>query len=488
MVGAVADTAGLHSELADTVRDPVRFCRTLLRTELWARQEDILRAIAVPHAKVAVKGCHASAKTHAAARAALWFLTRYADGIVVTTAPKEDQLELMLWKEIRSAIRHSRVKYPEPLTIGVKVSDENYIIGFVAKDAERFQGFHSGHLLFIIEEAPGVGAHIWEAIEGARAGGDVRVLALGNPTIASGPFYDAFTRERAAWTTISISAFDTPNLEGLTPEDIERMTSGEDERLTRNPVPYLASRAWVYEKWQSWGKIDHPLWHARVLGEFPPEAEGQLISLAWLERATNREARDEGGPVTAGVDVAGPGEDETSLVIRQGPRILAEHWWSIADPRGVVAAALLPYRQRLDAVNVDEVGIGYHLCTHLEDLRFPAVGVNVGERCADEANAERFVNLKAQLYWGLRERFQTGDMAGSLSEEAVTQLSGIRYDHDSRGRVRIESKEDARKRGVKSPDRAEALMLAFKSAPEATILATRPGPSRSRMDRAEMPR
>jgi hypothetical protein len=65
------------------------------------------------------------------------------------------------------------------------------------------------------------------------------------------------------------------------------------------------------------------------------------------------------------------------------------------------------------------------------------------------------------LYWGLRLRAQDGDLAGLTDERTIAQLAGIRYSHNSRGQVVIESKEDARKRGVRSPDRAEAVMLAF---------------------------
>jgi phage terminase large subunit len=91
------------------------------------------------------------------------------------------------------------------------------------------------------------------------------------------------------------------------------------------------------------------------------------------------------------------------------------------------------------------------------------VDVNVGEAPNDR---ERYVNLKAEYYWGLRQRFASGDVAANgvtaaLPAKAIAQLSSIRYEHDARGRVVIESKEDARKRGVKSPDWAECVMLLF---------------------------
>jgi hypothetical protein len=95
---------------------------------------------------------------------------------------------------------------------------------------------------------------------------------------------------------------------------------------------------------------------------------------------------------------------------------------------------------------------------HLSDLGYKTMGVNVGEA---PYNTERFANLKAELYWGLRERFQQRDICSELDERTIAQLSSIRYELTPRGQIAIESKEKMAKRGIKSPDRAEALMLAF---------------------------
>ncbi|HXR24425.1 MAG TPA: hypothetical protein VN742_03610, partial [Candidatus Binataceae bacterium] len=92
--------------------------------------------------------------------------------------------------------------------------------------------------------------------------------------------------------------------------------------------------------------------------------------------------------------------------------------------------------------------------------------VNVGEATV---SPDKFANLKAELYWKLRERFEAGEVAGLTDELTISQLASIRYKHNSRGQVVIESKEDARKRGVKSPDRAEALMLAYARTEPAVI-------------------
>lgn len=424
----------------------------MLRQDVWAQQEAILRSVA-QNRRTAVKACHASGKSFIAASAVLWWLSRYADGIVVTTAPTWTQVEKVLWGEIHKAVQRSRLAFPAPSKTELRLGPGNYAIGLSTNEGVRFQGFH-GRLLIVLDEAPGVAGDIWESIEGIRAGGDVHLLALGNPTIASGPFYDAFTANREGWATFTISAFDSPNLAGLS---LDELLALRDEELDVAPRPYLVTRRWVHEKHREWGP-GHPLWEARVLGQFPAQAEDALISLAWLEGAARRLGLDTGSPVTAGLDVAGPGEDETVLVIAEGTRIVAQHAWAQPDPRGEVVAKLAPYGDRLEAVSVDSVGIGYYVAKHLEDLGYPVQMINVGEATSDR---ERYRNLKAELFWALRQRFQDGDVAGLTDERTIGQLAGIRYRHNARGQIEIEPKEEARKRGVKSPDRAEAVMLAF---------------------------
>src|SRR5262249_12856341 len=151
---------------------------------------------------------------------------------------------------------------------------ERYAMGLSTNDGIRFQGFH-GNVLVILDEAPGVLPGIYEAIEGIRAGGNVHVLALGNPTISSGPFYDAFTTNLEGWEQTTISALEAPNLGGLSMEDLLALPESE---LYHNPWRQLTTRRWVREKYHEWGP-GHPLWDARVLGNFPAQSEDALVSL-----------------------------------------------------------------------------------------------------------------------------------------------------------------------------------------------------------------
>lgn len=479
-----------------SIVDPKMFFKTYLGVELWNTQAELLDAVNT-HPRVAVKSCHASSKTFSAGRLVLWFLARYQEAVVITTAPTWTQVEQLMWGEIHSALQRSKYPFVDKNGRRIQANLTEFKLGpkrlayglstAVTKQDEgvRIQGIHAENVLVIIDEAPGINPKILEAVEGARAGGNVRVLMLGNPTIASGPFHSAFVDERYGWKTFTIDGFSTPNFQDI-PGFIEKVdTDGKivgmtdeggnvvegsklwyllnlpDEELDNNICPYLITRRWVKEKYYEWGP-GHPSWQSRVRGQFPSQSSDALISLAWLEAQKIREdipekATDE---VVAGLDVAGPGEDETSLTVRRGPKIILHKQWPNEDPRGEVVAALNSYKNVLKAVNIDRVGIGEGMYQHLLDLKFPVNPIIAQERSNDP---ELYADLKSEYFWGLRLRLQQGDFCGLTDEKTIGQLAGIRYKQNSRGQTEIESKEDARKRGVKSPDRAESVMLAFAS-------------------------
>jgi hypothetical protein len=219
---------------AEILADPVGFTAGILGHDIWRIPAQILESVA-KNRRTAVKSCHASGKTFSSAEAVIWWITRYRDGIAVTTAPTWVQVQKLLWGEIRKALPTSRITYPTPLGTELKLAEGNYALGLSTNEGVRFQGFHAGHILFVLDEAPGVDVAIWEAIEGASAGGDVHILAIGNPVIASGPFHEAFHENRERWSTFTISAFDTPNLAGIsltyTNKDGHRVTLGSGRDL-----------------------------------------------------------------------------------------------------------------------------------------------------------------------------------------------------------------------------------------------------------------
>ena len=472
-----AAAPSLEAELADGIaEDPVFFARELLGHDLWTISEQVLRAISKPRARVAVRGCHSSSKTHGAAAAVLW--APYAGGIAITTAPTARQVNLMVWGEVHQQYPQSKVPLGGELlkTAVFRIAPDLFSIGISTDKGINFQGLHArkdGFMLIVLDEAPGVPPSVYDAIEGVRAGGDVRVLALGNPDVPSGPFYDAFTKDRSGWECFTIDAFASPNFEDeenpgryLTLEDLLALP---EHRIDYAPRPYLITRRFVLEKYGEWG-LASPLWASKVRGQFPDQAADSLISLAWIETAKRSEAEPAADDEwAAGIDVAGPGEDETVLGIRHGIRLVEQHAWAEQDPRGKVLEKLDPYQGRLKTINVDSIGQGYYFAKHLEDngWRGKVNYVNVGSAPTNAATTKptdrkmRYANLKAELYWSLRERFREGGIVGITDPLMISQLAGIRYGQTSTGKTEIESKDEARKRGVKSPDRAEMLMLCY---------------------------
>jgi len=392
----------------------------------------------------------------------------------LVTAPTLRQVKTF-FEEIAVARRQGRIAslLPEPSTTALKISDDRYITGASSSRGVNIHGLHSPKLIVIVDEAPGVSQDIWDALEGARAGGDVHVLELGNPVVPSGHFYDAFGRHRSIYHTISISAFDTPNLQHEIeprPLTLEELMELDDERLSYSPFPFLISRRWVRERYIVWGP-NHPQWHSRVLAEFPSEDPYACFPLLWIERAKRDATPEEERwasrcPIQVGIDVAGAGADETAATARAGGRILDQQAWTEADPRGAVLAWLKGLRTRfpelrLGLVVVDIVGIGYNFALHLADNGFGAhiYGMNAGARPIDP---NQFENQKAEAHFALRDYMREDSISGLEDAETIAQLSTIRYRENSRGRVEIESKEQRNQRGIPgSPDRAESLIMAF---------------------------
>ncbi len=153
-------------------------------------------------------------------------------------------------------------------------------------------------------------------------------------------------------------------------------------------------------------------------------------------------------------------------------RIIRMGAWRGEDTRGQVVNFLNEYRSRLSIVRVDAIGIGHNFGLHLRDCRFPVELINVGMPCESKPQwgendpVRRFVNLKASFYQALADAFEHDQVEGLSDEATIGQLAGLLTEVDSSGRMKIESKEDARKRGVPSPDRAEALMLALCRPPQ----------------------
>ena len=473
--------------LGKGIDDPVHFQTSWLNRKLWAKQREIARSVQA-NPLTAVKGCHASGKTFLAAGLPLHHLVKHKTGKVFTTAPTLRQVKAF-WSEVSLARRDGRIRalLPECTTTGLTVADDRYALGASSSAGVQIQGFHGTDVLLIADEAPGIDTDIWDAIEGIRAGGRVRLLMMGNPVVPSGKFFDAFTKERKIHNCISISAFDTPNLEGVT---IQRLMEMSEDELDVSPFPALITRRWVKERYQVWGE-NHPQFRSRVLAEFPDDDPYSLFSLAKIEAMkrdpTEAELRAvEGMDIQVGIDVAGPGHDETTMMARVGGILLGRWSWPDADSTGAVANVLtqLALRRdyRLGLVVCDIVGIGYYFAQHLAGLGIvshhqPVEFFGFVEQAVplNPNGFHQFKDQKAEASWSARDWVHGGFISihpeapglvrpngAKGDDELEAQMSSVRYRENSRGQIEIESKDERRRRGIPgSPDRMESFCMAF---------------------------
>lgn len=467
-------------------RYPENFSRQVLHVDPWEGAVKMLRAIAQPHARVVVRGCHASGKSHTAGSIILWAL---ACGFkVISTSGRWEQLRREIWGEVRGqaekmewmGLKGLSFLGSELFQTSIELSPEVFAVGWSQTEETKFQGIHGKRVLFLVDEANNFPAGLRRAIDGSRAGGDVRELHLGNPATPTGPFYEA--SRSPLWTSIRLDAFDNPNLKFVRCEkagvvgpgriiELEEMT---DEQLNRDPRPYLAGPRWVKEVLAEYGP-ESTTWRWKVRGEFPDQDVDALIMLSWLDAAACRPSLAKpDDDFEVGIDVAGPGEDEHVVAVRKGNHLHEVHHWkggempgSAGDIREVLASKTVGVIRRLEprpkVVRVDDIGEGAHLVTLLR-MALPGVrvvGVNVATRCRLDTDRAKFSNNKALAYWRLRQRFQAGEISGLVDGKLREQLGALRYD-EAGGRVRIESKDKMKARvQAGSPDRAEAVMLAF---------------------------
>ncbi len=458
------------------VVDPVQFASHILGVELWDHEIEIVRSIK-EHRRTAVKASHGIGKTFTLAVEALWWLARYPHGIVLTTSPTQRQVRTQLWFEIHRLARSARVPYPKLKTTELKFrGEDNYAIGFSTDRSANFQGYHGSHVLIIADEAPGLEAGVFDAIAGTMAGGKVHIAMAGNPTVPSGAFYDAFTKDRGLWNCFTLSAFDSPNLKGIDLDQLLAMDPTEGGPLDQNSVPYLVTKRWVYDQRQSWwhgSERNSPIWQSRVMAQFPDQAQNALFKQVWLERAakrTSNSVENNHGPLVAGVDVGGNYAETVVYICEAKPdrkRIIKMGAWRADDTLGLVVRFLVEFRERLSTVRVDEIGIGYNFGRDLRRERFPVELINVSLPCESRPDwgendpSRRFTNQRAMFYQNLADALERDQVDGLTDEITIGQLASVWYEIDSRGRLMIESKESARARGVPSPDRADALMLAL---------------------------
>ena len=462
----------------------MRFAGEVLGVRLWSKQREVLEALARER-RVAVKSGNGLGKDFTAAVAVLWYLYRHNPGIVLSTAPTFRQVRHVLWRQIRRLHRGaSDLLGGTLLDTRWELAEDRYALGLSADGADQFQGFHCENVLVVVDEAEGVDEEIYEAVEAVMTSENPRLLLIGNPTRTDGSFHRAFHEEAGIYRTFTISALESPNVK-----------AGEVK------IPGLVTAEWVKERRVAW-RENSDRYRSRVLGEFPRRGEDNLIAMKDIEAAVY-EGEDEftgikgmngmegmflgdgdisdgvgannysplrddpfgmflpevAGRVVIGVDVARFGSDRTVVLMRRGDTVVSIRTFSRIDTMATAGQVMVAVRERRpDAVNVDAIGIGAGLADRLREQGVPARDVNVAEQPRRDRTC---LNLRAEGYQSLARRFRDRRIRIPRDAELISELATLRYEYDSRGRLRMESKASMKKRGVGSPDKADALMLAF---------------------------
>ena len=443
---------------------PALFAKDVLDVRLWWKQKEVLEALAI-NRRVAVKSGNGLGKGFCASVAVLWFLHSHDPAIVLSTAPTFRQVRHVLWRQIRRLHRPvAGVLGGKMLDTRWELADDRYAMGLSAESADQFQGFHSDNMLIVVDEAEGVSDEIYEGIEAVMTSSEPRLLLIGNPTTVSGAFRRAFYEERKLYYPITISALESPNV------DVDK-----DEN--QKPWPGLTTAKWVDERKETWG-VDNPIYRARVLGEFPDQGEDTLFNLTQIEQATQLVLSESTGPgshagadvieggnnpadaeVVLAVDVARFGSDRSVILRRRGNRVEEIRTFQKLDTMeltGWVIAAIKEFSP--NRVVIDEIGVGAGVVDRLKEEGHAVRGVNVARRARED---NTFANLRGEGFWRLRDLFATGGISIPADNQLIGELAALRYSYDSRGRILMESKEAMRRRGLPSPDKADALMLAF---------------------------
>jgi len=421
--------------ITDWYHDPYRFVTEALGAVPTEQQERVLREVS-PGSHISIRSGHGVGKTALLSWTILWFMCTRADARIPCTASTHSQLRDILWPEIAKWLGklpldfQNCIEWQVERIIWIERKNTWFAVARTARkeNPEALQGFHGENLLFCIDECSGVPSSVFEVAEGALTKSNVISIMTGNPTRLSGEFYRSHHQSRHMWKTFHFSS-----------EDSALVSSDYADRIARK-----------------YGK-DSDIYRVRVKGDFPLAEADTFIPLPLVEAAILIEQPEDMWEVW-GVDPARYGDDESALVKRKGKRVISVSGIRKRDTMEVAGwVANQAKSEKPDSIFIDVIGIGAGVFDRLREQGFPVVPVNVAERARDDKSYPR---CRDELWGAVQDALKDGlDIPDD--EELIGQLSAPKYTFDSAGRIVIESKDNMKKRGVDSPDRADALCLSY---------------------------
>lgn len=456
--------------LTDYAERPVEFARDILDVELWEAQRWILEAVS-QHPRVTVSTCFAAGKTFSAAVLTLWWLYTRRPALVVTTAPTMRQVRNLLWRDIRKLCAKARTRIQGRLLQSrLELADDWLAFGFASDRPDAVQGLHEAeNVLFIEDEASGMTPEILEGFEGITTTPNSRHLKIGNPISNSGPFFESHCHpeESLRWVRHTVSALDIVE--------------------ANLPIRGLVTREWVDDKRERWLNrgLTH-LWETRVLGRFSLSSPESIVPVAWILAAQERwHLVDGDGVRELGVDVAGGGQDETVIYLRTGRRVEYLASWQTEDLMwSAETIAALAAEEEVSRISVDRTGLGQGVWSRLvqmqaeegllKDVSIIGVALQAGPREPD-VYAKRQDEVMFNLRWALNPENPAAIAIHPADKILAEELSLRGWRKTERGLISCEGKRELRRRGLGSPDRADAVSLLF-AEERRTMEGARPRP------------
>lgn len=425
--------------------DPVKFVVEVLGAKPLPYQAEFLQAIADGERKMSVRSGHGTGKSTSASWAMLWYVLLRFPNKVVVTAPTSGQLFDALFAELKRWINELPKQLQPMLTVKsdrvelAAAPSEAFISARTsrAETPEALAGVHSEHVLLVVDEASGVPEKVFEAAAGSMSGHSATTILLSNPTRSSGTFFESQTRLAGSWWTRRWSCVDSP----------------------------LVSEEFVDEMRLRYGE-DSNAFRIRVLGEFPLADDDTIIPFHLVESAMHRDIEtDELATTVWGLDVARFGSDKTALAKKKGNVITEVSSWQGLDLMQTVGRVKaeydgLPLSLRPAEILVDVIGMGGGVVDRLRELGLPVRGINVGE---SPSMGDTYTNLRAELWFKMRGWLEQRGAKLPKNEQLIAELTSIRYSFVSSGKMKAESKDEMRKRGLASPDLADAVCLTLAS-------------------------
>lgn len=422
---------------------PVLFVREILGAVPEAYQEDLLRAVGRGERKISVRSGHGTGKSTTLSWAMIWFVLFRFPCKVVVTAPTTAQLYDALFAEMKRWLN----ELPEALQVLFEVKTDRVELiaapseAFIsartsrAEQPEALAGVHSDHVLLVVDEASGVPEQVFEAASGSMSGHSAITILAGNPTRTSGTFFETHNRLSNHWYTLHWSCIDSPRVSEAFVEEM-KLRYGEDSNAYR----------------------------IRVLGEFAQGDDDTIIPLHLAEAAKTRDVRmtPNTRPIW-GLDVARFGSDRTALCKRYGSVVTEVETWKGLDLMQTVGRVKAQYdgmlpSERPSEILVDVIGLGSGVYDRLRELSLPVRSINVSEA---PAFGNTYNNLRTELIFRFRGWLEQRGSRLPDDPELIAELTSIRYSFASTGKMRAEGKDDMRRRGLKSPDKADAVFLTF---------------------------